>query len=518
MIEVKLSYNNAYKWYNNKNIYVIGYLFYEDKMYKNEKLLEFIKFFSVETIKSIVKKSTGFFSIIIIKEKKIILISDIVRTFPVFYKFNKNNIIVMDNINNSKELNSLSTKELLILRYVTGDETLFKGIKQLENAEIVTIYNNKNIKKEKYFYFKSKGIKQFLEKDQLKKLDKLLITIFKRLIVYLDGRTAVIPLSGGHDSRMIAYYLKYLNYPHIITYTYGNEKGNEIDSSKSVANFLNLKWIYVPYRKKSMSRKYSSKKAFGEMADYCGRGFSIPHIQEWEAIDYLLKNKIIDKNSVIIPGHTMDFIAGNHIKKELLEKKVSLETVKNVIYSDNYNLYKGNINIFNNKLKKIIGVKDFVGYVTKEEACNYLENWDFEERQTKFIVNSIRTYDYHFLEWYLPFWDRELVNFFKKLPIDLKYERKFFVSFEKYKYKDLMLNAPLSKNKNSKKYKGISRIISNMYRPFHLYFNHALNFYNYFTFRNYIYKIIKYKTISYDYFIAIDYINHLNKNTRRSKK
>ena len=128
------------------------------------------------------------------------------------------------------------------------------------------------------------------------------------MIKYSNGRQAVIPLSGGNDSRLIAYYLVKNGYKNVIAYTYGSKENSEIEISKRVAEFLKIERYFVEYKHKSMQKKFNNKNLYKKMADYCGRGVCNPHIQEWEAISSLLQEKIITKDSVVLPGFTGDLL------------------------------------------------------------------------------------------------------------------------------------------------------------------------------------------------------------------
>lgn len=508
MKKINLYYNNAYEWYNEDNYYVIGSIFYKNKLYEKQSLIDLLKKINISELKKFLIELTGFFSFVIDFPDKIILCSDLLRTFPIFYEVKNDYCFISDNIFDYKGIvNEQSKKELLSLLYVTLDETIYKNVKQLENAQILTIYKDGKIKKEKYYEFKN----EFKNDDNLfEKFDNIMLKSLKQTILFLNGRTAVIPLSGGHDSRMIAYYMKKLNYNNIIAYTYGNSKSKEVEISKKVAEYLGLKWFFVPYKKKSMCKKYNNKNIRDNIFKYFGRGYSSPHLQEWEAISYLLENKIIDKNSVILPGFTMDFIAGNHLNDVIMQEYSSTLEVKNQIYFHNYNFKIVNCN-FDNKIIKVLNIKNFDDKkISRIEACNLFEKFDFEERQVKFITNAVRTYDFHGLQWYLPFWNKDVIDYWKNVDLKKRYKRQLFKEITNFLYKDLMDKVPIITKENQKKYKAINRLLHNMIRPFYLYFNDDLNYYYYFKFFDYLKNVFKYKILSYDRFIALDYLKQFD--------
>ncbi len=512
MFKIDLNFNNAYQWYNEQETHVIGYIFYKNTLYQKQELAMLIHKMSNEEILKLIKTNLGFFSIVKKTSKEILIISDIIRSFPVFYEISNNKILITDNVKSFSKLNIKSIKEIKLLRYVSGELTLYNGVYQIESSQILKIRFDKTISKHKYFEFKQSKNLKINERQKFKELDEVLIEIFKKLIIYLNGRTAIIPLSGGHDSRLIAYYLKQLNYSNTITYTYGRKGNEESQISEKVAKFLNLKWIFVPYKNSSMRKKYNSKKEFELMADYLGRGYSIPHLQEWEAIDYLLSKDMISRDSVVIPGHTLDFISGGHLNNLLMKGNNQFNSVIETIKSNNYNLYRTKNFEFEKDLLNYFNIKDKNRIISNVTACNYYENWNYNERQTKYIVNSIRTYDYYGLEWFLPFWDFNLINVFQSLPLEKKFQRSFFENFANYKYKELMDYAPIYQTKTNNKTK--IKLPKTMLL-FKVYFKDPLNFYGYFKFRDYVFKTIQYKSPSYTLFIGSDYIKLLNK---RSKK
>ena len=507
---IKLYYNNAFKWYQKDGYYCIGAIFYDDKWYEGYSLVELIKTQNVSNLQDFLGKITGFFAFVINDFNRIVICSDLLRTFPVFYSLNNNCVQISDNIIDfNSSFDDESVQELITLSYVTNDKTIYHDVQQLENATIITINSNYQVKKEKYYEFKNESNGKSLDYD---KYVQVLDNVFNRAIDYLNNKTVVIPLSSGQDSRLIAYYLKKMNYPNIITYTYGNKNSEEVLVSKKVAQYLNLKWYFVPYKKKSMKAKYNNKESRTKIFNYLGRGYSAPHLQELEAIDYLLKTNKINTNCIIMPGFTLDFIAGNHLNETLMKNNVTTNEVRDEIYKNNYHFKMGNYN-FDNKLALKFNIQNFDNReLSNVDACNLFEKFDFEERQTKFVTNAVRTYDYYGLTWYLPFWDREMIDFWKFVSLQSRYKRSLFISFTKRMYSDLMDYAPIASEKTTKKHRGINRILFNLVRPIYLYYNDNLNYYYYFKFASYLYKVWKYKTLSYDRFIALDYINFMKNN------
>ena len=70
----------------------------------------------------------------------------------------------------------------------------------------------------------------------------------------LDGRTAVIPLSGGADSRMVVSMLKNQGYEKVICYTYGKPGNRESEMSKAVAEEYGYEWHIIPHSAEEIAK------------------------------------------------------------------------------------------------------------------------------------------------------------------------------------------------------------------------------------------------------------------------
>ena len=62
--------------------------------------------------------------------------------------------------------------------------------------------------------------------------------------------------------------------------------------------------------------------------------------------------------------------------------------------------------------------------------------WEWSERQSKFVTNQQRIYDYN-LNWYLPLWDKEYVDFWKEKLFELQDQKLYKYFLQKWNYKNL---------------------------------------------------------------------------------
>ena len=420
MISIKLIYNRGFKWFNNTNIYSKGFLFdKKNNLYINEKIIEYFEGINnKKDFENKINDANGLYSIVIKQDNILFIAVDRIRMFPLFYSQNNNKIIISDDVETIKneycfnEINLNNASEFIATGYVTGKNTLINNIYQVQAGEIIC-FDNFNI--DNKFYYKY--ITNKVRSESYDELKNELITIFentfKRFISSLNNRTVVIPLSGGYDSRLIAVMLKKMGYDNVICYTYGRKNNIEIPISKKVAEKLGYKWIYIEYNEKLIDN-YLIDNEFIKYYKYSANYTSMFFMQEYFAVKYLKENSFIPDDSIFVPGHSGDFLGGSQITKYNLKETTSINKLVNKIYLQKYffiNPDKKSKKIFIERIKNSI-----INEISNEQlsfAYSIFENWDFKEKLAKFIFNSASVYNYFGYEFRLPYWDNELVDFFK---------------------------------------------------------------------------------------------------------
>lgn len=431
--------NRYYPWkelkFGGDTYYLKGNIFFKNKLLNPEKLAELMyplicreNESQEKEIEDFLKQLNGQFAVIIETRDKIICVLDRLRSIPLFYSITKSGFILSDDAYYLKNKfnqnpNEKNAAEFMIAGYVTGNETLFDEIKQMRGAEFL-IYHKKKNDLENFFYFRFlHGDYYKLSENELYEiLDQTFINVFSRLVetTVKQGKTAVVPLSGGLDSRIIVAMLKRLGVEDVICVSYGRKGNRESVISKKIAKTLGYKWIFVEQTAQKWYECYHSEKADCYRA-WAANLSSLPHMQDFLAVQELKTQKKIPENSVFIPGHTGDVLSGSHIPESYIDisKIYNKETFIKDSLKIHYNLWKWD---FANELEPVFREKiDKAAYgleIHDNETCaNAIEFFDFNERQAKFIINAVRVYEFFGYEWRIPFWDLELINFFLKVPV-----------------------------------------------------------------------------------------------------
>lgn len=410
---ISLVYECGYKWFSHEGIFVKGFAFTEDNLYlKGEAFVDFFEGLnSEEDFEGRIKSLNGQFSVIYHRNKQLFLATDLCRNFPIFYCKKGFEISVSDSVEvlleDDSEFSGLSKKEFLATGFVTNKFTLIEGIVQVQAGSIVSFFGD-DVREKFYHHF----AKDFPYSSSITlSLEDIFERVSERLLTVLDGRTAVIPLSGGYDSRLIACILKKINYQHIVCYSFGIASSEEVKMSKKVAKELGFKWLFVPCDEERM-KGFPHSESFEEYYSYASNFVSCFFTQHYFAVRYLYQNDLIPKNSVFLPGHSGDMLSGSH-----LSTKINDDTLLKMVFKKHY---------WNSGLYQYVKTRISLGLYSIKAFENF-DNWNLKERQAKFIINSCRVDEYFGYEYYLPLWDKELVVFFENASFDERLKQNIYI-------------------------------------------------------------------------------------------
>lgn len=430
-------------WDATENAYIRGNIFLDDKLLNSSEISQLISSQKIlNDLMILLKRFNGFFAIIYQNKEALYVVADHVRSIPLFYGSDDNEIYISDDPQwikreiKDNDIDELSAAEFLLTGFVTGKDTLYPHMKQLNAGEMLYVRDDhKEFKLDLLRYYSYNPGNYFIKnkKDLVADLDLVLLEVFKRLIKWANGRTIVIPLSGGYDSRLVALMLKRLGYKNLIAYSYGKSGNRESEISKILADSLSIRWEFVPYSNDAWYHWYRSEEWKNYCQISCGLS-SIPHLQDWPAVGELKKQSLIPEDSVFVQGggvmdlgtnfYKMDTEAYYTLKLEQIAPNTSSEKVMNkndftqLILNKRYRLWNWSEqkNIwgpkFEEKLNSTIDVS-----CSAENVVNAFDRWDWKELEAKFYVNSVRVYEFWGYKWWLPLWDSEFIDFWCRLPI-----------------------------------------------------------------------------------------------------
>jgi len=436
MIHIDINFNEGFKWYKNGNIVVKGFLFdKKNNFYRDRKLVEYFSNVGDEkTFKQRVLEANGFFSVVIENENKLFAAVDRLRSIPLFYGQKDGELYISDRAYwvrdqvNDLKIDSLSEIEFLRTGYVTGRNTLSGSVKQLEAGEYL-LFDGKQIYTKFYYIHLHGSYLSLSEAEYFDDLDSISEAVFQRLIKSAEGKTFVIPLSSGYDSRYIAAMLKKMHYKNVICYTYGRAKSYEVNISSEVAQILGYQWYFIEYNREKWWDYFQSKK----VAEYNLFSFnlaSLPHVQEYIAIKELKEKSLIPPDSVFIPGFCGDLLGGSYVPNEykLKSKDLMSDGLVEYIYKTHFNLDNpiqgSSIKLIKTHIKETL--KCFPDVKNIDDFVSFNEAWFTNHKVAKYLVNSLRLYEFFGFEWRMPLWDNEIIEYWYHIPNDQRINDKLY--------------------------------------------------------------------------------------------
>jgi asparagine synthase (glutamine-hydrolysing) len=383
----------------------------------------------------------GRFAVVKLDETHAFAAVDRLRSVPVFYAHVEQGFVIADRADSIRPLLHSSTLdpaaviEFRLAGYVTGDQTLVAGLHQLRAGHVLAQQSGDPAEGRQYAYYQFRHGNFSAGDDETltRRLVDVHERVFRRLIEDVGDRPLAVPLSGGYDSRLIGVMLRDIGFRNVLCYTYGVPGNWEAGISHELASHLGFRWTMIPYSA-STWREWATTPEFKRYFREAGNLSSTPHIQDWPAIFELRKRGDLPDDAVIVPGHSGDFIAGSHIPKwyrdrSRLERRQVLQSLFNAHYSlwdwpsdPDAALWR----TISERVERITGP---IGDCSAEEAADAFECWDCQERQAKFIVNSVRVYDSFGLAWRLPLFDSELMDFWSRIPLESRVGRRLYFEF-----------------------------------------------------------------------------------------
>lgn len=462
-----------YGWSSCGNVSVTGFVWVNMQLLNGPNLAAYLAQHadSSDAFREFLKRLDGQFSVVVLKGGEIWVACGHTWSFPVFYCRVENQIFISDNpeklVDKLKvpRIDQMAQNYFLLLGVTHGNKTLIENISQVKAGEMLLLKDDwtKSVS-----IFEEPG-KVPLAVSSEKSLQQTIVSSFEKYADYLKGKQVLLPLTKGYDSRLLACLLKMWGHENVICATWGRAGNTEIETARNVAGQLGYKYIFVEYNSALISG-FSKEQQFLDYVDFAGHISSMPFAQDYFALKYLLKNQIISTDTVVLPGHSGDTIAGSHLDFQIenADNKHLLTKITEK-YSSTYPL----------KPKALKEVENAItaDFFQDEElkAWQKFENWDFHERQCKLIANSNQLYAHLGMMVLMPLFDKNFIGFFNQLPFAQKLNVKLYnATLEKYFFEPLQVNfnlkRPLTRIRNSESTKKLilnftPRWIKKMYYP-----------------------------------------------------
>jgi len=407
-------------------LYINGLVYFQNQLIEAYQIQGFIDLIKEGDSELIFNKLNGTYSIIFFQEYCVTVITSPDQFYPVFYLSSDETLTIADHFSKIevKEYLNDAAEELKTFGFILDNRTISNRVKQCRGGYI-THLKPKSVNEKRFFNYgvNKKDILKMAYNDIYTLGFKILDETFERAIVGLRGRTAVIPLSGGYDSRLIASYFVKKGVLNIVAYTFGKPQNPESKLAGKVAEQLKIKWYNIEYTNEFLS-KYKNIDLLNSYIDFAFNGRSSVHLQDFYAVLYLKNEGLIPEDSIFIPGHSGDALGGSQLVKVINPKIKRNEISANFINKKSTldklskESEKRILNLLNGKIKYSYP-KNFMAY-------SIFEDLDVQEKLSKFTLNAAKVYQFFGYECLFPFWDIQLLDYWRKVDVKNKINKCLF--------------------------------------------------------------------------------------------
>lgn len=437
MIDMHLDNNLGFAWEKLNNIYFKGIVYIEGCYIGSQELIGLIgKIKSESELLDFLNRIDGNFCLIFSILNETYLVVDKLRSIPLFYTIYDTNVKIYDSINSTLirkfGINERAVDIFRSSTSVIGEETLVNGIKQIPAGHLLKVSTTNEFELIKYWEFHHKHPIIADQEKALQILEVAYENAFKKTINFLAGRPAVVPLSGGHDSRLVVYLLKKFGHKNIITFSYGDEKSEDSKIARQVATAFGVPFYFIQYTRKNLKSFFDEN--LHKLMEYCSSAVSITHIQDIYAVYELVKSNVIPKESVIMPG-LGGTLPGQSIQPDFyIKENYNLHDLVNRIVRDHFFKAVFFEKDFTKKYELVLDILQKKG--VEEKLTNYrvaeiLEWFTVFEKQPKYTLNSVRAYEFFGLKWQTPLYSMELFDAWSSIDAGLRLNNRMFRILEK---------------------------------------------------------------------------------------
>lgn len=318
-----------------------------------------------------------------------------------------------------------------------GPATLYEGVSTLLSGEFLLAQGDQAPVTHSYFrYLPWQDIPTSpAQEESSEQLEAILLGALKETVRKADGRCIAVPLSAGLDSRYIASGLRQIGYENVLCFSYGQQGNRESQAARKIAQELGYRWEFFPYELSAMREAFADR-AYQGFIEYSDSLTSVHFPQDFIAVSGLLRNQILPTDAIVVNGQSGDFLTGNHIPRALADLPetagAGTEPVIDALLKKHFALWGHLQTSAQHAAVKSLLTSEF-DYLAggelpaeSQQLFGLFEASEYIDRQSKYVVNGQRSYEQLGLDWDLPLWHGDLIEFYAAQPLSAKLGQKLY--------------------------------------------------------------------------------------------
>lgn len=403
--------NRGFAWHHHQGVWAKGYLWDADGiLHQGDGLCQYFAQFPPAEFPARLAAVSGQFAAAGYYGQHLWAVTDPVRSLPLFVKAHH----VFDTLpcHGQPPLNTQALSDFLFSGFTIETDTLLQEIRQVPAGHF---WLNGQFYPYRSF---TRPLATIDLAEAVKQVQHTLEAVFHRYYELVKNRPVYLSLSGGLDSRLVAYMLKEAGHTNLHTFTYGRSGSKEVQKAQEIASRLDVPWHYLDVTPQALATIPASNE-FLEWVSYASQFTSMFFLQDYLP---LVSWEHRDPEAVFIPGHSGDFLAGSHLKPHH-ETLVSPEVIFDELLRKHFYMHQKNNQGQEQQRQRLADC--YARWQSEYESLaaqpwQFLEDWNFRHRQVKFIIPSARIYSFLGHAYFLPLWDAQLMEVFTRLPFHLR--------------------------------------------------------------------------------------------------
>ena len=423
-------------WSTTGGTRATGYAFQGEKLLRAEQLATAVEAMQPDALPALLDGLNGSFAAIKEAPDAVYAIVDQIRGIPLFCVDKGGGRVITDDPLeipgvHERACNWKVRAELLECLCVTGADTLLDGVRQVEAGSLLRVpAASQGTMESRPWYAFQPNLDPDTSGNLVETAYEAHRAAVERTIRFAGDALIVVPLSAGRDSGILATLLAAsgIDRDQVLTYTFGRRGNRESEVSRRVAESLGLRWELVPYSD-SMWYELARQPWWPAYLTWASSLAGVPGFADVPAMGELRRRGLVPDGSVVMPGHSLDFPAGSHIPGRLVRRSRGSPTdVIDAVLTAYYKYRSDDViaSLLGRSTAEVAeamrerverSVPATPASMTREQLVSVTDEWGWKERQAKLIVNSVRVYEHQGLRWALPWWDREVLDFWARVPL-----------------------------------------------------------------------------------------------------
>ncbi len=427
-------------WEHHDGVWVAGDVFRGHEPYAVEELSTDIQ--NVDDVEEFLRNINGQYAIIVDRDQLIHLYADHIRSLPLFYS--SQNQVVGDDFQQVRQkadesINPTRTeiKEYLATGIISGSNTTYETINQVQAGEYVTIHKADGEIRDRGRYYKYRdNPSEINSKNELySRLDKVLHDSFKRLIKFADGDPIIVPLSAGYDSRLVALMLKKLDYEKVYAYHVVHSDTNS-QITQSVADDLNIPLVKFENKFANIRDIYNSSRWNDLNQSISGYGTIAPRIGNAINMKQISQNEKLPDNAVITKGYHS--AVASLVTPGILDKNdiSNLDIIKQ-LWLDNFDMCQWSRRKYGGLFEDIVLERTIGTDISSvSDAIRLRELWHWQEKIPKRLIAHPKEYTCYGYRRWLPLLDIDYMTIWNLVPDEYRVDKKLHKEYIRTQYKE----------------------------------------------------------------------------------